>query len=74
MIKDVKKWAQNLGYDDVIFLKKWENYNLYAPEFDKESVYTGTPIYLLEKNNVIRYATDKVTWEIFDSFEDTEDD
>lgn len=70
MIEDVKKWAQSLGYDDVAFLKKWKEYDLYAPKSDGKSVYTGTPIYFLAKNNEIRYATDKETWEIFDSFDE----
>ena len=39
-------------------------------KFDEKSIYTGTPIYFLERNDIIRYATDKETWEIFDSFDE----
>lgn len=70
MIENVKNWAKDLGYDDVVFLKKWKEYDLYAPKFDGKSVYTGTPIYFLEKNNMVRYATNDETWKIFDSFDD----
>lgn len=70
MSEGVKKWAQDLGYDDIVFLKKWKEYNIYAPKFRDKSVYTGTPTYFLEKNNEVRNASEDEKWEIFDSFDD----
>lgn len=70
MSESIKKWAKELGYDDIVFLKEWKEYNVYAPKFSDTRIYTGTPIYFLEKDNKVRYATENEKWEIFDSFDD----
>lgn len=73
MIRKVKDWIIKMGYNGVVFLGEWNSYNIYAPTHNKNSIYTGSPIYFLEDGEGVRYATQEETWEIFDTLLDIED-
>lgn len=58
-IQEIKKYAQNNGYDDIIFLGKYKEHEVYQPVFNDNEIHiTGYPQYILVKDNFIEMVTD----------------
>ena len=54
----VVKFAKEEGYDDVIYLNKWNGYDVYEPVFDGDEVaFVGPPLVILVKGETIRMST-----------------
>lgn len=58
-MQEIKKYAQNNGYDDVKFLGQWKEYDVYQLIFtDDEAHFIGYPQYILIKDNFMEIITD----------------
>lgn len=52
------KFAKEHGYENIEYLGKWQDYDVYEPIFDEENVsFIGLPLVILVKNSIIRMST-----------------
>lgn len=66
-------------YDDAKYIGKWQGFEVYEPLFNDDEVhYTGMPLYILKKGDVVRWNTINETRPLMSVFcvdeEDEEDD
>lgn len=58
--EDILKFAKQQGYDNVSYIGKWKDYEVYEPIFDYDGVsFVGLPLVVLVKENEIRMSTPK---------------
>ena len=54
----VKAFSKEQGYDDVLYLGKWKDYDVYEPVFRGEKVsIVGIPLVILVKDETVRMST-----------------
>lgn len=64
----VVKFAKENGYDNAKYIGKWQDFKVYEPTFNNKEVhYVGYPLSILEKNNKIRFTTEKECFDVLDS-------
>jgi len=57
-IGKVKSFANEQGYNDVLYLGKWNGYDAYEPVVGGDVVSViGPPLIILAKDNVVRMST-----------------
>ena len=57
-IKQVKDFAKQQGYDDVLSIGKWKGFDAYEPVFNgEEPSFIGVPLLILVKGDSIRMST-----------------
>lgn len=73
--KDIIAFAKKNGYDGVLPLGKWREYDCYEPIFDgateEEPAIVGPPLIILVNGNEIRMSTEE---EAFQQMDETETD
>lgn len=68
----IKEFAKKNGYDDVLPLGKWKEYDAYEPVSNGPSTsYVGPPLMVLVKGEEIRMSTVE---EAFQQLDDTENE
>jgi hypothetical protein len=66
-IEQVKEFAKQQGYDDVLPIGKWKDFDAYEPVFDGEDAsFIGVPLMVLVKGNSIRMSTVEEAFEQLD--------
>ncbi len=56
--KEILKFAKQEGYDDISYIGKWREFEVYEPLFDFEDVsYVGLPFIILVTGDTIRMST-----------------
>jgi len=54
----ILKFAKEQGYNDIIYLNKWNGYDVYEPVFSLgEVAFVGPPLVILVKDKTIRMST-----------------
>lgn len=54
----IKAFAQEQGYDDVVYLNRWRGYQCYEPIFNGADVsFVGPPLMIMVKGSTIRMST-----------------
>ena len=54
----IVSFAKEHGYDDVIYIGKWKDYDVYEPVNEQEDIaYTGVPLVILSQGEVVRMST-----------------
>lgn len=65
--KEITAFAKKNGYDGVLPLGKFKDYDAYEPIFDnateEEPVFTGPPLMILVKDDQIRMSTVEEAYE-----------
>ena len=57
-IEKVKAFAKKQGYDDVLYIGKWKEFDAYEPVFKgEEPSFIGVPLLILVKGDSIRMST-----------------
>jgi len=57
-MKSIIEFAKKQGYDDAVYLNKWNDYDVYEPVFNEDGVaYVGPPLIILAKDKEIRMST-----------------
>lgn len=70
--KDIIKFAKEQGYDGVLPLGKWKEYNAYEPTYDgsdEDMAVVGPPLIILVRGEEIRMSTID---EAYEQMEDSE--
>lgn len=67
----VKEYVKGLGYDDAIYLCKWNGFNCYEPnDLHGEVAYIGLPQVILEaEDGSVRLATSDEAMQFIDEAE-----
>jgi len=66
-IEQVKEFANQQGYDDVLHIGKWKGFDAYEPVFNGEDVsFIGVPLLILAKGGNIRMSTVEEAFEQLD--------
>lgn len=66
-IEQVKEFAKQQGYDDVLQIGKWKGFDAYEPVFNGEDVsFIGVPLLILVKGDNIRMSTVEEAFEQLD--------
>lgn len=73
MEKKVKQWALKYGYDDVEYLGRWKEFDVYDLVFNEVRV-TGFPLVALVKDKKLRVSTPEESLEIMDFFRENGND
>lgn len=69
--EDILKFAQKQGYEQIQYLEKWRDYDVYEPMFNYDGIsYIGLPLVILVKNNEIRMSTPEESFERIDDMND----
>lgn len=69
-LKKIKEFASEYGYDNVEYLGKWEEYEVYDPFFDDNEFHAiGLPLRILVKGDVIRMTGEEEAFTLLDIFE-----
>jgi hypothetical protein len=56
--KEILKFAKQQGYDNIIYIGKWREFEVYEPLYDFEDVsYVGLPFMILVTQDTIRMST-----------------
>ena len=65
--KEVVAFAEKQGYDDVLPLGRWKEYDAYEPIFDdtddENPAMVGPPLIILVKGDTIRMSTEEEAFE-----------
>lgn len=57
-IEKVKAFAKKQGYDDVLYIGKWKEFDCYEPVFKGDDVsFIGVPLLILVQDKEIRMST-----------------
>jgi hypothetical protein len=63
----ILKFAIDQEYDDIKYIGKWKEYEVYEPLFDYEGIsYVGLPLIILVKDDTIRMSTPDEAFEYLD--------
>ena len=66
-IKQVKDFAKQQGYDDVLSIGKWKGFDAYEPVFNGDGTsFIGVPLLILVKGDSIRMSTVEEAFEQLD--------
>lgn len=66
-LTDIKRYAQSLGYVDVLPLGKWRDYDVYEPVFTHDEVsMAGLPLVILVHGDEIRMSTEEEAFQQLD--------
>ena len=56
--EEILKFAKKQGYDEISYLGKWKEYEVYEPMFDYDGEsFVGLPLIILVKGDEIRMST-----------------
>ena len=56
--EEILKFAKKQGYDEISYLGKWKEYEVYEPMFDYDDTsFVGLPLIILVKGDEIRMST-----------------
>lgn len=67
-IEKVKAFAKKQGYDDVLYIGKWKEFDAYEPVLKGEDVsFTGVPLLIFVHGDSIRMSTVEEAFEQLDS-------
>ena len=76
--KKIVAFAKENGYDGVVPLGRWKEYDAYEPTFDgtseKNLAFVGPPLMILVKGEEIRMSTVEEAFEQIAEAEDEEDE
>lgn len=61
---EIVGFAKEQGYDDVLHIAKWKDYEVYEPVFNGDDVsFVGVPLIILVKDKMIRMSTVEESFE-----------
>lgn len=61
---EIVGFAKEQGYDDVLRIGKWKDYEVYEPVFNGDDVsFVGVPLIILVKDKMIRMSTVEESFE-----------
>ncbi len=66
-LNKAKQLARNAGYDDIIYVGKWNDKDVYAPikKTDKPII-VGLPAYILVKGDSAKWSSEEEGFEILE--------